>query len=69
MEIAEYATKQGIAEDPAFAWWVPYTIKKKDQIIAAVDGRVRKTSHKYGIKVPQTIIEAYQYDKENNNDL
>jgi hypothetical protein len=25
MEIAEYATIHGIADEPAFAWWVPWT--------------------------------------------
>ena len=69
VEIAEYAIKHGIAEEPAFDWWVHHTIKKKDQIVAAVDKRVRKANHKYGIKVPQSIVEAYQFDKENNNDL
>ena len=69
VEVAEYAIRHGIAEEPAFAWWVPHVIKRKERIAAAVSERVRKTSHKYGIKIPQNIIEAYQFDKDNGNDL
>ena len=37
VKIAEYATAVGIADEPAFAWWVPFTLKKRDRIIAAVN--------------------------------
>ncbi len=30
VEVAEYAVANKIASEPAFAWWVPYTIKKKE---------------------------------------
>ena len=33
IELAEYALASGIDEEPAFAWWVPYTPKKRDRII------------------------------------
>ena len=29
LELAEYAVNNKIQEKPAFAWWIPYTIKKK----------------------------------------
>ena len=28
VELAEYALASGIDEEPAFKWWVPYTLKK-----------------------------------------
>ena len=34
VQLAEYAIQQGIQDEPAFAWWVPYTIKKKGRIIS-----------------------------------
>ena len=37
VEVAEYVTALNIADEPAFAWWVPYTLKKRDRIIAAVN--------------------------------
>ena len=27
VDVAEYATARGIQEDPAFSWWVPYTLR------------------------------------------
>ena len=67
--IAEYAAKMGIDDEPAFAWWVPYTLKKRDQIVSAVNRRVAKRTHKYGIKIPTNIQDAYRLDTENNNSL
>ena len=37
VELAEYTTVKQIYEEPAFAWWVPYSLKKRDQIISAVN--------------------------------
>ena len=33
---AEYAEMAGISDEPAFAWWVRHTLKKRDKIIAFV---------------------------------
>ena len=30
VDVAEYATARGIQEEPAFTWWVPYTLHKSD---------------------------------------
>ena len=29
VEVAEFVTTRGIADEPAFEWWVPYTLRKK----------------------------------------
>ena len=44
IEIAEYAVTRGIADQPAFAWWVPYVLRKRDRIVAGVNSLVRKSS-------------------------
>ena len=44
-------------------------LRKRDQIIAAVNLRVAKTTHKYGIEVPRTVAEALKLDVINGNDL
>ena len=58
IEVAEYVTAHNIQEEPAFAWWVPYTLQKRDRIIASVNSRVRKSSRKYGIEIPTSIKHA-----------
>ena len=36
VDIAEYATSRGIQDELAFAWWLPYTLRKRDVIVSAV---------------------------------
>jgi hypothetical protein len=36
VELALYTTNRGIHEEPAFAWWVPYVLKKQKRIIQKV---------------------------------
>ena len=62
--VAEYAVSAGIADEPAFAWWVPYTLKKRDVLIKKVKGRYWKTTHKFGIRLPHSVPEALKIDKE-----
>ena len=69
VQVAEYAVTQGIDHEPAFAWWVPFTLKKRDRIIASVNARYLKTTHKFGIRVPKTILEAIEIDRENGNTM
>lgn len=69
VQVAEYAVANKINKEPAFAWWVPHTMKKRTAIIAAVNKRVRQTTHKYGIKIPRSKKEALQLDLENGNHL
>ena len=67
IEMAEYAVMAGISDEPAFAWWVKFTLKKRDKIISAVRTRLKKKTCKYGIEVPGTVEEAYRLDTKNGN--
>ena len=69
IEVAEYAVAQGIDHEPAFAWWVPHTLKKRNRMIAAVNMRYHKTTHKFGLRVPKNVAECQAIDKENGNTL
>ena len=69
IELAEYSVANDINSEPAFAWWVPFILNKRDKIISAVKQRVKKRTHKYGIEVPRTVEEAYLMDKQNKNTL
>ena len=46
IEVSEYAHSRGIVDEPTFAWWVPFTLKKRDKIVSAVVAKVKKKSHK-----------------------
>ena len=69
VEVAEFAKSRQIDDEPAFKWWVPYTLKKRDTIIAAINTRVRRKTHKFGIRVPSNLREAKEIDEENGNTL
>jgi hypothetical protein len=68
VELAEFAKAPKIAEETdAFAWWVPYTMRKRDIILSKIKARICKTTHKYGVEVPTGIEHAYKLDRENGN--
>jgi hypothetical protein len=62
--VAEYAVAHGIDKEPAFVWWVPYVLKKRDRIISAVNKRYHSRTHKFGFEIPKTVERARQIDRE-----
>ena len=36
VQAGEYVIARGIQYEPAFAWWVPYVMRKRDIIVSAV---------------------------------
>ena len=68
-ETAEYAKACQIDDEPAFQWWVTYTLRKRDAILSAVKVRMRHVDIKYGIKVPHTTKEAKKLDLANGNTM
>lgn len=69
VEMAEYAISNNISTEPAFAWWVPHTIRKRDRIIMKVNSKYWKKTHKYGIELPKTVAQAYLIDKLTGTDF
>jgi hypothetical protein len=69
VEVAEYVTAKELGHEPAFAWWVEWTLKRRDRIIASVSNRTLKRTHRFGIAIPRNVEEAYRLDKENGNTL
>lgn len=69
IETAEFATARGIMDEPAFSWWVPYVMRKRDRIISSVNSRVKRVTHKYGVEIPSSVDHCYRLDKQNGNTL
>jgi hypothetical protein len=67
VQSAEYAVQARIAEEPAFAWWAPHTLKKRNRIIARVKSKYWLRTHKFGIRIPKSVKEAREIDAENGN--
>jgi hypothetical protein len=68
VQMAEFAVENRLSEEPAFAWWVKHVLKKRDRIISKTQRFWIKT-HKYGIRVPNTVEEAIEIDAENGDTL
>ena len=69
LELVEYAIAQGIDGTPAFSWWVPYVLRKRKRILAAVQSRYHKRTHKFGFEIPKTMRQALEINKECGNTL
>ena len=69
IDVAEYAVNNKIASEPAFAWWVPQVLKKRDRIIKTVKTRYFRRTHKFGIELPKTVEEAFAIDERAGTDL
>ena len=48
-----------ISDEPAFKWWVKDTLQHRYKIIPRIISRYWPTSHKFGIRVPKKVKEAY----------
>jgi hypothetical protein len=57
-QVAEYAVTNKIAEQQAFAWWVPYILRKRERIIQKVESRYWKRTHKYGVERLKSVKQA-----------
>ena len=53
-------------DEPAFRWWLPHTIKKRNRILKAMQKRYFRTHQKFGIEVPKTVKRALEIDDETN---
>jgi hypothetical protein len=69
IKIAEYAITNKISEEPAFAWWTRQVLKKRDHMICKVKSCYWSRTSKYGIKLPKTVEEAYDIDKQTGTDF
>ena len=64
IELAEYAVANRIHEEPAFHWWVPFVIRKRNRIVSKVKAKYWRLTHKFGIELPHSVAEAYAIDKQ-----
>ena len=70
IETAEYAVRNKIQEEPAFAWWAPHVLKKRDRIIGKMkSNRYWKKTHKYSVELPKTVKRALEIDRETGTDF
>ena len=64
-----YSVRARISQEPAFAWWVSFVLKKRNRIIAKVKSKYWVRIHKFGIRVPKSVTEAKRLDEANGDTL
>ena len=64
VQLAEYVTQRRLAGKPAFAWWFSHVLNKRNRIIGTVKAKYWIRTHKFRVKVPKTVKEAHDCDKE-----
>ena len=69
LETAEFTVARGIKNEPAFKWWVPYTLRRRDRIIAGVNKRVSRTTNTYSVEMPTSVDHAKKLAEKNGNTL
>jgi hypothetical protein len=69
VQVAQYAHQRRIQEEPAFAWWVPHVMKKRERIICKIKSKYWTRTHKFGIRIPKSVTEAQKLDGLNGNTL
>ena len=69
VQVAEYAVLSRISEEPAFAWWSSSVLKKRNRIIAKTKSKYWLRTHKFGIEIPKTVLQARQIDAKCGNTL
>ena len=69
IKLAECAVANRIDREPAFAWGVPYTLKKQNRIISKVKAKYWRTTHKYGVRLPKMVDEALKIDNGTGTQL
>ena len=69
VQVAEFALATHISMEPAFAWWVPFMLKKRNRILAKVKLKYWLRTHKFGIRIPKSVEEAKKIDEQNGDTL
>ena len=69
VQVNEYSVLTKIQEEPAFAWWVPNVLRKRNRIVAKVKSKYWIHTHKFGLNLPKSITEAIGIDCESVDTL
>ena len=69
VQTAEYAAENKLSQEPVFAWWCSYVLKKRNRIISKIKSKYWVRTHKYGIEIPKTAAQARQLDAKNGDTL
>ena len=68
IELTEYVRAKRLHMEPMFQHWVPTILQQREVIVSKVKART-VTSHKYGVEIPRTVLQAYRLDEKNGDSV
>ena len=70
LQTADYAQNNNLINEPAFAWWVPLVLRKRERYVKKIKTKKRwRRTHKYGVELPTTVEEALEIDRKTGTDF
>jgi Reverse transcriptase (RNA-dependent DNA polymerase) len=73
VDLAIYAYENKLLEEPVFSTWATRLLREHDKLKARVVSKVKskywRMSRKFGVKLPKSVKQALNYDRESGNDL
>ena len=69
METAEFAVVRGVDDVPAFKCWLPCTLRRRDRIIADVNKRISRITHKCGVERLTSVAHTKQRGENSSDTL
>jgi len=69
IQVADYAKANKIDMEPAFDWWVPTVLRRRNRIIKRAVSRHQRIGYKFGIPLPSSVADAERLDRANGNTL
>ena len=67
--MSDYLVQRRISGDPVFVWWICHVLLKRNRIIGKLRSNYWVQTHKFGVKIANSVKEANSFDKENVNTL
>ena len=64
-----YVLNKKNSDEPEFAWWINTIMKQKKRPIQKVESKYWMNTHKFGVRIPNTVTEALSLDEDNVNTL
>ena len=69
VQVTDYTVTDGVSNVPAFRWWVPFVLKKRERILKKVKSKYWSVSHKYGLERPESVAQALEIDWRTGTDF
>ena len=68
LEFTKYVVANKIDHETAFAWWLTFTLQKRNRIVFKLQNKYWNTTYKFGIEVSTSVKLSYEtYDEAGIN--